>query len=41
MVSTPNGSVSNLLGYLVIGVVAINVFGGFAVSYGMLQIENV
>lgn len=37
MVSAPNGSVSNLLGCVAIGVAAINVFGGFAVSYRMLQ----
>ena len=37
MVSAPNGSVSNLLGCCAIAVAAINVFGGFAVSYRMLQ----
>ncbi len=37
MVSAPNGSVSNLLGCFAIGIAAINVFGGFAVSYRMLQ----
>jgi NAD/NADP transhydrogenase alpha subunit len=37
IVSTPNGSVSNLLGFFAIGVAAINIFGSFVVSYIMLQ----
>jgi len=37
MVSNPIGSVSNVLGCVSITVAAINVFGGFAVSYRMLQ----
>ena len=36
MVSSPQGSVSNILGCLATTVAAINVFGGFAVSYRML-----
>lgn len=36
MVSGDTGSASNVLGCLAIGVAAINVFGGFAVSYRML-----
>jgi NAD/NADP transhydrogenase alpha subunit len=36
MVSTPKGSATNVLGCLAISVAAINVFGGFAVSYRML-----
>jgi NAD/NADP transhydrogenase alpha subunit len=37
MVSTPNGSVSNLSGCFAVGVAAINVFGSFAASFRMLQ----
>jgi NAD(P) transhydrogenase alpha subunit len=37
MVSAPNGSATNVLGCLAVAVAAINVFGGFAVSYRMLQ----
>lgn len=37
MVSGPNGSASSLLGCIAIGVSAVNVFGGFAVSYRMLS----
>ena len=37
MASTPSLSISNLLGCFAIAVAAINVFGGFAVSYRMLQ----
>jgi len=36
MASTPTGSVTNILGCTAISVAAINVFGGFAVSYRML-----
>ena len=36
MASLPQGSVSNILGCLATTVAAINVFGGFAVSYRML-----
>ena len=36
MASTPTGSVTNVLGCTAISVAAINVFGGFAVSYRML-----
>lgn len=36
MASTPNGSPTNVLGCTAISVAAINVFGGFAVSYRML-----
>lgn len=36
MVSTPQGSAVNVLGCVAISVAAINVFGGFAVSYRML-----
>ncbi|KAL3919475.1 MAG: hypothetical protein SGILL_003735, partial [Bacillariaceae sp.] len=36
MVSTPRGSATNVLGCIAIAVAAINVFGGFAVSYRML-----
>jgi H+-translocating NAD(P) transhydrogenase subunit alpha len=36
MVSTPKGSAVNVLGCVAISVAAINVFGGFAVSYRML-----
>jgi hypothetical protein len=38
MVSTPNGSESNLLGCFVIGIVAIKVFDNFAVAYRMFEI---
>ena len=37
MASTPDRSISNILGCCAIGIAAINVFGGFAVSYRMLQ----
>jgi NAD(P) transhydrogenase alpha subunit len=36
MASTPNGSPTNVLGCIAISVAAINVFGGFAVSFRML-----
>ena len=36
MASLPQGSLSNILGCLATTVAAINVFGGFAVSYRML-----
>jgi NAD/NADP transhydrogenase alpha subunit len=36
MASTPTGSPTNVLGCSAIAVAAINVFGGFAVSYRML-----
>jgi NAD(P) transhydrogenase alpha subunit len=36
MASTPTGSATNVLGCTAISVAAINVFGGFAVSYRML-----
>ncbi|KAL7551680.1 hypothetical protein ACHAWF_014871 [Thalassiosira exigua] len=36
MASVPQGSATNVLGCAAIGVAAINVFGGFAVSYRML-----
>jgi NAD(P) transhydrogenase alpha subunit len=36
MASTPKGSPTNVLGCIAISVAAINVFGGFAVSYRML-----
>ena len=36
LASLPNGSVSQILGSIAISVAAINVFGGFAVSYRML-----
>ena len=36
MASTPQGSPTNVLGCIAIAVAAINVFGGFAVSYRML-----
>lgn len=36
MASTPTGSATNVLGCTAIAVAAINVFGGFAVSYRML-----
>ena len=36
MASTPRGSATNVLGCVAIAVAAINVFGGFAVSYRML-----
>lgn len=36
MVSTPQGSATSVLGCVATGVAAINVFGGFAVSYRML-----
>jgi NAD(P) transhydrogenase subunit alpha len=36
MASLPIGSVSQVLGSVAISVAAINVFGGFAVSYRML-----
>lgn len=36
MASTPKGSATNVLGLTAIAVAAINVFGGFAVSYRML-----
>lgn len=36
MASTPTGSPTNVLGCIAISVAAINVFGGFAVSYRML-----
>jgi NAD/NADP transhydrogenase alpha subunit len=36
MASTPTGSPANVLGCSAISVAAINVFGGFAVSYRML-----
>ncbi|KAG7374615.1 NADP transhydrogenase subunit alpha [Nitzschia inconspicua] len=36
MVSTPRGTATNVLGCVAISVAAINVFGGFAVSYRML-----
>jgi len=37
MVSTPNKSASSVLGCVAIAVAAVNVFGGFAVSYRMLS----
>lgn len=37
MVSAPNGSASSIMGCCAIAVAAVNVFGGFAVSYRMLQ----
>ena len=36
MASVPQGSATNVLGCVAIGVAAINVFGGFTVSYRML-----
>lgn len=36
MVSAPNGSPTSVLGCVAVAVAAINVFGGFAVSYRML-----
>jgi len=36
MASTPTGSATNVLGCTAVAVAAINVFGGFAVSYRML-----
>jgi len=37
MVSTPNKSATSLLGCFAVAVAAVNVFGGFAVSYRMLS----
>jgi NAD(P) transhydrogenase subunit alpha len=36
MVSAPNGEATSILGAVAVAVAAINVFGGFTVSYRML-----
>lgn len=36
MVSAPNGEPTSILGAVAVAVAAINVFGGFTVSYRML-----